>query len=180
MQTACCDDQLVYFSVSPTTSCKNYNNWHIKCNKIRMEPRSFTCFSMFTGVMFFSVSAVFSHSNHFLFPVWYQAKQLNNWTSSDCSATVWDYVLPDQLADPPSTGGLPAPLLLLPSHSFCFVHWTRCPLRKVINHNYLICWQSPSHSSTHSLSPSSLLLFNFTRDQCCCQAIYLFIVVPQT
>lgn len=40
--------------------------------------------------------------------------------------------------------------LLLP-HFGCFVHWTRCPLRKVINHNYLLCWQSPSHSSAHSL-----------------------------
>lgn len=59
---------------------------------------------------------------------------------------------------------------------------------KVINHNYLIGWQSPSHSSAHSFSPSlypsiphcPLSLFNFTRDQCCCQAIYLFRVVPQT
>lgn len=74
-------------------------------------------------------------------------------TSSGCSA-VWGRALPDQLAGPPSTGGLPAPPRLLPSPFFCFVHWTRCPLRKVINHNYLICWQSPSHSSAHSFSRS--------------------------
>ncbi len=110
-----------------------------------------------------------------------------------CTA-VWGCAVPDQSAGPPLAGCLPAPPLLLPSHS-CFVHWTRCPLRKVINHNYLICLQSPSHSSAHSFSlclsrllhpslPSCrlplLFLFNFTRDQCCCQAIYLFRAVPQT
>lgn len=111
-------------------------------------------------------------------------------TSSCCSA-VWGCALPDQLEGPPSAGGLPAPRPLLPPHFGCFVHWTRCPLRKVINHNYLLRWQSPSHSSAHSFSPSLslsrslhpslpscplplLFLFNFTRDQCGCQAIYLF------
>lgn len=63
-------------------------------------------------------------------------------------------VLPDRSAGPPSAAGLPAPQQLLPSHFFCFVHWTRCPLKKVINHNYLISWQSPSISSKLPFSVS--------------------------
>lgn len=74
-------------------------------------------------------------------------------TSLGCNA-VWGRALPDQLEGPPSAGGLPVPPVLLPSHFCCFVHWTHCPLRKVINHNYLLCWQSPSHSSAHSFSLS--------------------------
>lgn len=52
--------------------------------------------------------------------------------------------------------------------------------RLILLHTLIL---SPS-LSLHPSLPSCLLpfpfLFNFTRDQCCCQAIYLFRVVPRT
>ena len=78
------------------------------------------------------------------------------------SATRRGRASPDQSAGPPWACGPPAPPPLQPARFCCFARWTHCPLRKktkkVINHNYLFCWQSPSHSCAHSFSPSSLSL----------------------
>lgn len=102
--------------------------------------------------------------------------------------------LPDLLAAPPSAGGLPEPPPLLPSHSFCFVRRTRCLLGKVINHNYSFRWQPPTHSSAlpvfltrrYPSIPHWPLVLSFFLScsnsweiNTCCQAIYLFRVVPQ-
>lgn len=76
-----------------------------------------------------------------------------------------------------------------PLTSLVFLRWTQCPLRKVINHNYHLGWQSPSHFSARSFSLSSdrsiphcppvVFLFSFTKDQCGCQFIHSFRVAPQ-
>lgn len=76
-------------------------------------------------------------------------------TSAFCSAA------PDQFRAPPLVGQLPAPLphLAPPCFTLSFHAPTPCntlPSEKVINHNYLRLWQSPSHSSAHSVTLSSL------------------------
>lgn len=113
-------------------------------------------------------------------------------TSSCCSAA-WGCALPDQLAGPPSAGSRPAPRRSghLTSAVSCIEHtalWEKwlITITSCAGSHRLILLHTHSSSLPRSLHPSLpscplplLFLFNFTRDQCGCQAIYLFRALPQ-
>lgn len=76
-----------------------------------------------------------------------------------------------------------APFVLHTEHTALCEKWLITITSSAGSHRLILLH---SHSPSLSVPPSltalflSLLLLNFTRDQCCCQAIYLFRTVPQT